>query len=188
MAKIGLKNFYYAVATEAADGTLTYSGATKPGKAVSFSFEPTVSDATLYADDAIAERDTSVTGGTCTMGIDRYDDTTMAALLGHTLSDSEMTSNTNDVAPYVGLGRVVTLMQDGTLKYRAVFFPKVKFQEPSSDNSTKGETTEFGTYEIQGTVVPTVAGDWRKSEVFTTETAAVSYLTSLMGGTAPVSA
>ena len=182
MAKIGLKNFYYSVATEnATTGVLTYSGATKPAKAISFSFEPSVSDATLYADDAIAEKDTSVTGGSCTMGIDRYDDDTMADILGHTVeTGGEMVSNVNDVAPYVGLGRVVTLMQDGALKYRAVFFPKVKFQEPSASNTTKGETTEFGTYEVTGTVVPTADGDWRQSKVFDTEAAAVSYLQGLM--------
>ena len=113
MAKIGLKNFYYAVATEnPSTGALTYAQATKPAKAISFSFEPSVSNATLYADDAIAEQDTSVTGGTCTMGVDRLDEATLSALLGHTLATSggEETSNTDDVAPYVGLGRVVTLM------------------------------------------------------------------------------
>ena len=88
----------------------------------------------------------------------------------------------NDVAPYVGLGRVVTLLQDGAYKYRAVFFPKVKFQEPSSDNSTKGETVEFGTYEISGAVIPPVDGDWRREQTFDTEAAAVAYLTGLMAG------
>lgn len=182
MAKIGLKNFYYSVATEnPATGALTYAGATKLAKAISATFEPTVSDATLYADDAIAERDAGVTGGSLTLGIDRYDLATAAALLGHTVSEEGvMTSNVNDVAPYVGLGRVVTLMQDGAYKYRAVFFPKVKFQEPSSDNTTKGETTEFGTYEIAGTVIPPVDGNWRQEQIFDTEAAAVAYLTGLM--------
>ena len=169
MAKIGLKNFYYSVATEdASTGALTYAGATKPGKAISFTFEPNVSSATLYADDALAESDTSVNGGTCTMGIDREDPTTFAAILGHQTSGGIVTSNVDDIAPYVGLCRIVTIMQDGALKYRAVFLPKVKFQEPSSDNSTKGETTEFGTYEIEGTVMPNADGDWRKEQIFET--------------------
>lgn len=182
MAKIGLKDFYYSVATEdATTGALTYSGATKLAKAISATFEPTVSDATLYADDAIAERDAGVTGGTLTLGIDRYDTATAAALLGHSVeANGELVSNVNDVAPYVGVGRVAVLMQDGVRKYRAVFFPKVKFQEPSSENNTKGETTEFGTYEISGTVIPPVDGDWRKEQVFETEAAAVAYLTGLM--------
>lgn len=183
MAKIGLKNFYYSVATEnATTGAITYAGATKLAKAISASFEPTVSDATLYADDAIAERDAGVTGGTLTLGIDRYDNATAAALLGHTLdAGGEMVSKTTDSAPAVGVGRVVTLMQDGAYKYRAVFFPKVRFQEPSSSDTTKGETTEFGTYEIAGTVIPPVDGTWRKEQTFDTEAAAVAYLVGLMG-------
>lgn len=182
MAKIGLKNFYYATATES-NGSITYGTVTKLAKAISASFEPTVSDATLYADDAVAERDASVTGGTLTLGIDRLDVTTAAALLGHTANNGELVSKTTDTAPYVGLGRVVTLMQDGAYKYRAVFFPKVKFQEPSSDNSTKGESTEFGTYEISGTVIPTASGEWRREEIFTSEAAAVAYLFTCMGST-----
>lgn len=183
MAKIGLKNFYYATATEAADGKITYGTATKLAKAISATFEPTVSDATLYADDAVAERDAGVTGGTLTLGIDRFDVETAAALLGHTTDKDKgvLISNVTDVAPYCGVGRVVTLMQDGVYKYRAVFFPKVKFQEPSSDNQTKGESTEFGTYEISGTVVPTTSGEWRKEEIFDTEAAAVAFLMTCMG-------
>lgn len=181
MAKIGLKNFYYSPATEnAVTGALVYSGATKPGKAVSFTFEPNVSNATLYADDALAESDSSVNGGTCTMGIDRYDTETMATLLGHETDGGVVVSNTDDIAPYVGLARIVTLMQDGALKYRAVFLPKVKFQEPSSDNSTKGETTEFGTYELEGTVMPNVSGVWRKEQVFDTQAAADAWIATQM--------
>lgn len=185
MAKIGLKNFYYSVATEnPTTGVLTYSGATKPGKAISFSFEPNVSNATLYADDSIAETDTSVNGGTCTMGIDREDPTTYAALLGRTLTEGVETSNTTDVAPYVGLGRIATLMQNGSLKYRATFFPKVKFREPSTSDTTKGETTEFGTYELSGTVAPNSVGDWRKQQLFDTQAAADAWLVSLMAADA----
>ena len=50
MAKIGLNNFRYAVATIGPNGAITYGAVKKPAKAVSFSFEPTTSDAKLYAD------------------------------------------------------------------------------------------------------------------------------------------
>ena len=95
MAKIGLSDFRYGVATEAANGTITYATPKKPGKAISFNFDPTKSDASLFADDVLAEHDSSVTGGTCTMGIDREDATTYAELLGHTVTEGEVVSNTN---------------------------------------------------------------------------------------------
>ena len=178
MAKIGLSDFRYGVATEAADGKLTYATPKKPGKAVSFNFEPTKSDASLYADDALAEHDSSVTGGTCTMGVDREDADTYAELLGHTVTEGEVVSNTNDVAPYVGLGRVATLMVDGKYKYRATFFSKVAFSEPSEENNTRGESVEFGTYELEGVVAVPADGNWRKWKEFDTKAAAITYLES----------
>ena len=186
MAKIGLNNFRYSVATEAANGALTYAGATKPAKAVSFSFTPTYNDAKLYADDALAESDTAVTGGTCTIGIDKLDAATYAALLGQTAgTGDEVISNANNVAPYVGLGRIVRLMESGTQKYRVTFFAKVKFSEPSESDTTRGESAQFNTYELNGIVAIPVDGNWRKMKTFDTQEAAVTYLEGLMAAPTP---
>ena len=183
MAKIGLNNFRYGKATIGQDGSITYGPGYKPGKAVTFSFEPTKSDAKLYADDGLAESDTSVTGGTCTIGIDRFDDTTMAALLGHTETNGEVVSSINDTAPYVGLGRITRLMIDGVQKYRVTFLAQVVFSEPSQEDNTRGESIEFTTYELEGNVIIPANGEWRKEKTFDTETAAVSYLEGLFGTT-----
>ena len=115
MAKIGLNNFRYAVATvNESTGEISYGEVKKPGKAISFTFEPTVADATLYADDTLAESDNRVTGGNVTMGIDRYDAETMAEILGHEYDDEtkEIVSTINDVSPYVGVGRITRIMVD----------------------------------------------------------------------------
>lgn len=187
MAKIGLNNFRYGIATvNSTTGAITYGAATKPGKAVSFSFSPTKSDAKLYADDSLAESDTSVTGGTCTIGIDRFDDTTMAALLGHTNSSGEIVSSINDVAPYVGLGRVTRLMVDGTQLFRVTFLAQVVFSEPNQEDSTRGESIEFSTYELEGNVIVPANGVWRKEKTFETESAAITYLEGLFGSTPSV--
>ena len=183
MAKIGLNHFMYSVATVGTNGAITYSGAEKPGKAISFSFEPTVSDAKLYADDGLAESDSSVTGGSITMGLDRYDLETMATLLGHTYDDGEVVDNINDVAPYVGCGRITRLMVDGQQKFRATLLRLCKFSEPNDDDNTRGESVEFGTYELSGTMVVPQDGNWRMREVFDTEAEAVSYLEGLLGTT-----
>lgn len=182
MAKIGLNNFRYGIATIGSNGTITYGAAQKPGKAITFSFEPTKSDAKLYADDGLAESDTSVTGGTCTIGIDRFDDVTRAALLGHTINSSdELVSNINDIAPYVGLGRITRMLVDGTQKFRVTFLSQVVFSEPSSEDNTRGESIEFTTYELEGNVVVPANGDWRKEKTFDSEEAATTYLEGLFG-------
>jgi len=182
MAKIGLNNFRYAVATvNETDGSITYGTVKKPGKAVSFTFEPNVSDATLYADDSLAESDNRVTGGSCTMGIDRMDAETMAEILGHEYDSetNEVISNVNDVAPYIGVGRVTRLMVDGTQKFRATFLAQCKMSEPSDDDNTMGESVEFSTYELNGTVVVPADGNWRRESTFSTQAEAISYLEGL---------
>ena len=178
MAKIGLTNFRYSVLTEATDGTPSYAGAIKPAKAVSCSVSIDNNDAKLYADDALAESDTSFSGGSVTMGIDEDDLTTMAALLGHTIDDGEIVRNADDAAPYVGLGRVVTKMVGGQYKYKVEILYKVKFAEPSQENNTKGESVEFGTTEIEGTIAALANGNWSKAKQFDELTDAISYLES----------
>ena len=182
MAKIGLNNFRYAVATiNESNGSISYGTVKKPGKAVSFSFEPTTSDAKLYADDSLAESDNRVTGGTCTMGIDRLDAGTLAEILGHEYNSEtqEVISNVNDIAPYIGVGRIVRIMVDGTQMFRATFLAQCKFAEPSAEDNTMGESVDFSTYELSGTVVVPTDGNWRKEKLFSNQSDAISYLEGL---------
>ena len=182
MAKIGLNNFRFGTLTEAADGTPSYGAAQTPGAAVSCSVEVTNNDAKLFADDALQESDTSFSGGTVTMGIDREDQATMAALLGHTIgADGVMVRSTNDVAPYVGLGRIARVMVNNVLKFKVEFLNKVKFSEPSQSETTKGETVEFGTYELTGTIAALANGEWSDTKTFDELADAKSYLLSKFG-------
>ena len=181
MARIGLNNFRYSKLTEGSDGAATYDGAKKPARAVSCKVSVSTSSASLYADDVLAESDTSFNNGTVTIGIDEEDNATMAALLGHTLSEeNEMVRNANDVAPYVGLGRVVVKMINGVRKYKVEFLCKVKFSEPSQDDSTKGENLEFKTSELEGTVSTLADGTWSKTKTLDTQAEAITYLEGLM--------
>lgn len=186
MAKIGLNSFRYSVLTEASDGTPSYAGAQTPAKAISCNVEISNNEAVLYADDAIAESDTSFQSGTVTIGIDDEDQQTMATLLGHTVdSEGEMIRNANDTAPYVGFGRIIVKMINNVRKYKVEFLYKVKFSEPSQEDNTKGESLEFATSEMEGTVATLANGDWSKTETFDTREEALAYLEGLMavGGT-----
>lgn len=183
MAKIGLNNFRYGILTEAQDGAPSYGGAYKPARAVSCSVSVTNNEAKLYADDILAETDTSFAGGTVTMGIDEEDITTMSTLLGHEVADGAMTRSAYDTAPYVGLGRVVTKMVNSVYKYKAEFIYKVKFSEPSQEDATKGESLEFTTSTIEGVISALANGDWSISKTFDTKDDAISYIENLLGGT-----
>lgn len=179
MAKIGLQNFLFGILTETAGGTASYGVAQKPGKAVSCNVSISTNSATLYADDGLAESDTSFQSGTVSMELDNADLNTQAALLGHTVSNGVMTRNATDTAPYVGLGRVITKMVNGAYKYKVEFLKKVKFSEPSQENSTKGESVEFGTTTLEGIVSTLANGDWSDAKVFDTMAEAQTYLNSL---------
>ena len=185
MAKIGLKNFLYGILTEESDGTATYGVAQKPAKAISCKVDISNNDAKLYADDALAESDTTFQSGTVTLGIDDEDDATLATLLGHQYTGGEIIRNATDIAPYVGLGRIVTKIVGGVYKYKVEFLKKVKFSEPSQDNSTKGENVAFGTSELSGQVSALANGDWSASKTFNTFEEAQDYLEGFFGSATP---
>ena len=187
MAKIGLTNFRYGILTEAQDGTPSYGGAKTPGAAISCNVEVTNNDAKLYANDGVQESDTSFAGGTVTMGIDRADYQTQADLLGHTYDEETgLVRSTNDTAPYVGLGRIVTQMINNVINYRVEFLYKVKFAEASQTDATRGENVEFNTVEMQGQVAQLANGEWSISQEFTTKDAATAYLENLLSASPSV--
>lgn len=178
MAKIGLDNFLFGVLTESG-GTATYGTATKPGKAVSCNVSITNNSAKLYADNILAESDTSFQSGTVTMGLDKNDLATQATLLGHEYTNGEIVRNSLDHAPYVGLGRIVTEMINGEYVYTVEFLCKCQFAEPSPSDTTKGESIEFGTVEIEGQVMCLEDGTWSKGQRFDDYDDAKTYLEGL---------
>ena len=182
MANIGLTNIWYSILTEGADGTPSYNGAKQMGKAVSCSTSITNNEAKLYGDDALAESDTSFSNGTITLGVTDDDETVFAELLGHTISSGAVVKTATDAAPYVGVGRIVTKMVNGTYKYKVEFLYKVKFSEPSKDENTKGESIEFSTPSVEGIIaaLDDVNNTWSISKTFNTKSDALTYLKNLM--------
>lgn len=180
MAKIGLNNFRYGVLTEAADGTPSYDGAKKSAKAISCNVDISTNEATLYADDVLAESDTSFQSGSITVGMDDDNLEMQAAFLGHEITDGELERKADDAAPYIGFGRVIPKMVNNVKKYKVEFLYKVKFSEPSQDDNTKGESLEFGTIELSGIVSALANGKWSKAKVFDTHAEALTYLEGLL--------
>ena len=181
MAKIGLSNLIWSRLTAEADsGTPTYDGAKTLGKAVSASVSITNNSATLYADNVLAESDTAFQSGTITLGVDEDADATFAELLGHTNNAGVVTKSASDTAPFVAVGRIITKMVSGVLYYKAEVLYKVKFAEPSQDDNTKGESIEFGTSSIEGTIATLADGKWRTSQTFTSKANALAFIQGIM--------
>lgn len=171
MAKIGLKYPVYKGAVN--EGVI--------GKAITADISIEMSDAKLYADDALAESDRSFKSGTISLEVDELSDVILGEFLGHAIATDEMTAKSTDVAPYVGIGFYGVKMVAGVKKYRAIWFPKVQFSEPTDSNKTKGESLEFGTQTIEGTIMKDASDIWKNEKTLATEAEAVTYLKGKAG-------
>lgn len=178
MALVGLKYIVAAPLSEESDTNNTYGSGFVVGKAVTANVSVTTAGATLYADDALAEQDDSVTGGDLDLVTSDISDDVQTKLLGHTKDEEsgEITANINDVAVRHGVGFYAKKMVDGTVKYRAIWITKVQFSEPSENLQTKGSNTSFVTPTLPGAIMVPSNGNWKKEQTFGTESEAVSYL------------
>lgn len=180
MARIGLKNFRYSVL----DSNDVVTAPSTLGKAIDCKVSLDLNSAELYADDTIAESDYSFKKGTVTLSIDDDSDTVFAEILGHAISEAgEMVRKDSDVAPYVAIGRILTKVVGGVYKYKVEFLSKVKFKDSMPDETTRGETLEYKTPTIEGSVLRKADGEWSRTQTFTTYAEASTYLDSLL--TAP---
>jgi len=184
MARIGFKKGKY---NKIDPQTKKYAAVTEGvpclEKVIDEKFSPEYNSAELYADDALAECDYSFKKGTLAITVANDDDKKEAELMGNTISEDEVTKSVSDTAPEFGYGHIVTKLVNGVRKYKVEFFPRVKWTKITTDAKTRGESVEFGTTAIEGTVFPLdaelnglAAGTWEKHQTFATEAEAEAYL------------
>lgn len=190
MASIGLRNAKY--------NQIDY--VTKKYKALVDSLVPVLgrlidakitedrNNTTLRADDIIAEKDLSFKGGTVNITVDDVTDETYADLKGCTMSDEkEVTDNSEDIAPEIGYGHIVTKIYKGVKSYKVEFLPRIQITKITADRKTKGESLEYNTVSIEANVMELEEeingmkiGDWKKVKSFTTLSEAQTYLDGLL--------
>ena len=156
-------------------------------KVIDEKFSAEYNSVELYADDALAEADYSFKKGTLAITVANDDDEKEAELMGNTINDGEVVKMVNDTAPEFGYGHIVTKMKNGVRTFKVEFFPRVKWTKITTDAKTRGESVEFGTTAIEGTVYPLdedfngmTAGTWQKNQTFATEAEAEQYLNSCL--------
>lgn len=158
MAYFGLSTPYMAklnVETE------TYSDGFKCGKAISTSVTPNYSTASLYADNAEAERVDEFVSAAVEVGVDRLPAAAGTIVFGHTTSGGNTLYKGNDSGNYVGYGFWVANMEDGVKKYQGVILHKVKFTEGQESFTTKGENITFATPTLSGSATVLSNDLWR---------------------------
>jgi hypothetical protein len=189
MARTGFKKAKYNAISGDTYKALTENKVPMFEKVIDEKFAPEYNSAELYANDGLAESDYSFKKGTLSLTIADDDDKFIAELFGNTMAKEgdEVTSNIDDVAPEFGYGHIVPKMVGGAKKFKVEFFPRVKFTKVTTDNKTRGESAEFGTTALEGTVMPIdkainglAIGDWEKHKTFTSLTEAETYLDGLL--------
>ncbi len=180
MKKVGLKHPVYALYSDTT-GSPVYTNGAVIAKAMSAKIAINKNNEILYADDDIDEIDQSFISGTETLGLNEFPHEVQAVLLGHTVTNGEMTANMNDVSPYVGHGFYGRIKRNNLNKWRAIWFKKVQFAEPNDETETQGEKIAFQTPSIEGTIMKDINGDWKSEEIFDTEADAIAWLDGKAG-------
>lgn len=150
MATIGLDKLYYAKITEGENGDETYETPIPLAKAMTAELSLELAEATLYADDGAAEVVKEFQSGTLTLGVDDIGVSVAQDLTGATLDDNKvLVSASEDGGAPVAVG---FRAKKANGKYRYFWLYRVKFGIPSTNLTTKGESIEFSTPSIEGTV------------------------------------
>ena len=151
MATIGLDKLYYAKITENDNGDETYGTPTQLAKAMTAELSVELAEATLYADDGAAEVVKEFQSGTLTLGIDDIGVQVAQDLTGAKIDDNKvLISASEDGGAPVAIG---FRAKKSNGKYRYFWLYKVKFGIPATNLTTKGESIEFSTPTIEGTVL-----------------------------------
>ena len=140
MATIGLDKLYYAKITEDTSGNETYGDPHPLAKAMTAELSVELAEATLYADDGAAAVVKEFQSGTLTLGVDDIGVTVAQDLTGATSEDG---------GTPVAVG---FRAKKANGKYRYFWLYRVKFGIPATNLTTKGESIEFSTPSIEGTV------------------------------------
>ena len=180
MAAIGMRYVVAAPITAETGGTITY-GTKQTLKAVEASLSWERDDGKLYADDAVAETDGSVSGYTLDTTVDDMTDAQEAALFGHVKGTGDEYTVYDDAPPYSSLGYVRVLKKNGVRKYKGVFYPKLQLTRDSESDKTREATTTWGTVQMHGTGVAVYVSasgknKFREHQTFDTVASAIAYL------------
>lgn len=152
MATIGLDSMYYSKITEAAaTGYETYGSPQKLAKAISAELSVELAEAILYADDGAAYAIKEFQSGTLTLGVDDIGTAIAADLTGATVDENgALVSHSEDMGAPVAVG-FRAKMPNG--KYRYFWLYRVLFSIPNTSLETKGESINFQTPSVEGTIM-----------------------------------
>jgi hypothetical protein len=167
MAITGLSSQRYALI----DPETGFYGQNKPfTKAITSSFEPEYAEGSLYADNTRIEYAKELIGGSLTLTENDNDPAIFGEILGLPYNETTglLQFGTSSNPPFVGFGEIGEVSNSGIKQYEVRFFKKVKFSAGFPEYSTKTDSINYGTVEIQGAVFTNDDGDMLVTRRFST--------------------
>lgn len=186
MAAIGLQYCAYAPLTENEEaGTYSYGIGKRGRKMMKADIKLNISKSPLYADDNIAEYAREFIDGEININQDELTSTMKKDFLGNTARNvvvgeetiEEIVSTDTDTPPYVGFGFIQPKIIDKVRMYRAIFYKKVQFGEPDESGETKGQSINWQTPTIVGTIMRALDGEWKEEITVSSLATAIAWLT-----------
>ena len=187
MAYVGLKYAVFApIKNEVRGKALVYDSGVVVGKMISADITYNRNTNPLYADDAEAENDNSITGGSITIGVDDVSDDAEKAMLGVLEEGGEgenakVRREVGDATPYGGFGYVRVKRKGGVTSYRAYWVHKTQLGIATESAATKAESISWQTPVLTGPIMAVVnhadgKNDFREYETFSTEAEAMAWV------------
>ena len=190
MATIGLSKPYYAkYSYDPITGKVTYSDGGLMGKLVEMTVEPEATDdSNLYADNGIAESERAFVGGSVSITTDHLTQEVSKAILGVTETTETVDGIDEEIKvlsfdddmeqPELGFGDIIKTKKDGELIWRVMILCRIKFSIPAETANTQGETIQWQTPELEGTLMKSDEGKhpWKKIVDFKSEENAEKYI------------
>jgi phi13 family phage major tail protein len=190
MAFIGLRNPVFApIASEPEEAAIVYGPGVKLCDAIGANVSFKRGDSPLYSSDVIVESDNGITGGTVSFSTSDLPDEQQETMLG--LSEEGTAPNayyeeTAASAKPGGFGYVRVKKKNGVVKYVGYWIHKVLFSLTADEAKTKGESIEWQTPTIDGTIMGVYIDNsgvarFRRHKEFTTWAEAKAWVYGLAG-------
>ncbi|MHB1167355.1 MAG: major tail protein [Carboxydocellales bacterium] len=143
---VGLKKLYFAILTTDDANGFTYQAPVAIPGARAIKVDPKTSSESLYADDGPLVTSNQLGDVDVELETAYLTQTIQAALLGHSVVGGVMTRKHSDISPYVALGYERT-KENGSSRF--VWLYKGRFEEMSTDDSTKEDKVKYNTPKIK---------------------------------------
>jgi hypothetical protein len=185
MAGTGIIGTWVAEYTET-DGVASYEEGRKlDGKLRIANRSLTNNNAELWGNNGLAEIVSGVSGGNLVLQMTHITPEEEAFLLNKEYvpagslieTDAKTLITGNRTAPYLGIGFIITKLENNVPLWDAVWVRKLKFAEPSADHQTiDGTNITWGLPQVEAPIAKDASGNWYDKTTFSSLAAATDYL------------